>query len=811
MTIAIGTKLGRYEIRSQLGAGGMGEVYLARDTELDRTVALKVLPGDVAADQQRMLRFVQEARAASALNHPNIITIYEIGRSEASPFIATEFVEGVTLRQRMNKRPMVVADAVDIAAQIAGALTTAHQAGIIHRDIKPENIMVRPDGYIKVLDFGLAKLTEKHTNSHNSNAEAPTLAMLNTAPGMVMGTIRYMSPEQARGLPMDARTDIWSLAVIIYEMLAGRPPFEGETASDVLVAILEREPPPLIMHRPEVPQSLAELVSLALRKKLPERLQTTHEMSLLLNRLKRELDFRDTLDTGSSQGSFSNLTLPLNSQQSISNTSGRLSDVSSGSGRAASGSSDAPRKRRASKPKAIDSLAILPFSNVSGNPETEYLSDGITESIINSLSQVPKLKVMARSTVFRYKGRDNDPQEVGNTLGVRAVLTGRIHTLGEKLVISTELVAVADGTQLWGEKYNRQLSDIFSVQDEMAQEISDKLRFKLSGDEQKRMTKRHTENTEAYQLYLKGRYFWNKRTQEGLRKGMEFFRQAIDLDPNYALAYAGLADSYSFLGLHRVVAPREILPQAKAAAQKALAIDDSLAEAHTSLAYVKMIYDWDWLATEKEYKRSLKLNPNDALTHSYYAQYLSALGRLDEAIQEIKRAQELDPLSSIINSLVAYMFLLSRRYDETLEHIRKALILDPDFFWAHTGLGWLYEQKGQFQEAIAAHDKAVQLTKGTMGTLAASGRAHALSGNAEEAERVIRELMDESRQSYVVPFDIATIYAGLGRNDEAFAWLDKAYEARYGWLIWLNVEPRWDGLRSDPRFADLVRRIGLAG
>jgi serine/threonine-protein kinase len=805
-----GTLLGRYEILSLLGAGGMGEVYLARDTELDRTVALKVLPGDVASDQQRMLRFIQEARAASALNHPNIITIYEIGRSEASPFIATEFVEGITLRQRMNKTPMPLGAAVDIAAQIAGALTTAHQAGIVHRDIKPENIMVRPDGYIKVLDFGLAKLTEKGSNQHNSNPEAPTLAMLNTAPGMVMGTLRYMSPEQARGLPVDARTDIWSLGIIIYEMLSGRPPFEGETPSDVLVAILEREPAPLVMHRPDAPQSLTELVSDTLRKKVSERQLAAHEMSILLNRLKRELDFRDTLDSSSQGSGLSNLTLPLNSQSATSNASRGLSDVSSGAGRANTQSSDAPRKRRSVKSKTIDSLAILPFVNVSGNPETEYLSDGMTESIINSLAQVPKLKVMARSTVFRYKGGDHDPQEVGHTLGVRAVLSGRIQTLGERLVISTELVDVAEGTQLWGEKYNRQLSDIFSVQDEMAQEISGKLRLKLSGEEQKRLTKRHTENTEAYQLYMKGRYFWNKRTQEGLQKGMDFFRQAIDLDPNYALAYAGLADSYSFLGLHRVVAPAEILPQAKAAAQKALAIDDSLAEAHTSLAYVKMIYDWDWRATEKEYKRSLKLNANDALTHSYYAQYLAALGRLDEAVREMKRAQELDPLSAIINALVAYMFLLNRRYDETFEQLRKTLILDPDFFWIHTGLGWLYEQRGMYGEAIAAHRKSVQLTKGSMGTLAALGRAYALSGETQEAHKILNDLTDESQHRYVVPFDIATIYAGLGQTDEAFAWLEKAFEARYGWLIWLNVEPRWDALRPDPRFADLVRRIGLA-
>jgi serine/threonine-protein kinase len=814
MSLESGTVLGRYEIRSLLGAGGMGEVYLARDTELERTVALKVLPAEVASDQQRMLRFVQEARAASALNHPNIITIHEIGRTESAPFIATEYINGVTLRQRLTDGRMPVKEALEIAAQVAGALTTAHLAGIVHRDIKPENIMVRPDGYVKVLDFGLAKLTEGSITD-GSDPDAATLAMINTTPGAIMGTIKYMSPEQARGLRINEQTDIWSLGVVLYEMLTGRLPFEGPTASDILVAILERAPAPLLPQRPEVPAALAELITQALCKKTADRCRTTAEMRERLNEIKRELDFRDSLnslaqaspDAAATMLSESGNGLSANRHSSSFAEPGRVAAANSSA--SSRSSQAAPRKRRSSRQKAIDSLAILPFVNVSDNPETEYLSDGITESIINSLAQLPKLKVMARSTVFRYKGRDQDPQEIGHTLGVKVVLTGRIHTLGDRLIISTELVDVADGTQRWGEKYNRQFADIFSVQDEIAQEISEKLRLKLSGEEQKRLTKRHTDNIEAYQLYLKGRYFWNKRTQEGLRKGMDFFRQAIDLDQNYALAYAGLADSYSFLGLHRVVPPSEILPQAKAVSLKALEIDDSLAEAHTSLAYVKMIYDWDWTGTEQEYKRSLKLNPNDASTHSYYAQFLSAMGRHDEAIREIKRAQELDPLSSIINALVAYMYLLARRYEETAEQIRKTLALDPDFFWIHTGLGWLCEQQGRYREAIAAHQRAVQLTKGSMGTLAALGRAHALAGEVDAAQKILRDLLDGGGQPYVVPFDIATIYAGLGEVDEAFAWLEKAFAARYGWLIWLNIEPRWDSLRADPRFTDLVGRIGL--
>jgi TolB-like protein/class 3 adenylate cyclase/Flp pilus assembly protein TadD len=459
---------------------------------------------------------------------------------------------------------------------------------------------------------------------------------------------------------------------------------------------------------------------------------------------------------------------------------------------------------------AIDSLAILPLTNASADPNMEYLSDGVTESIINSLSQLPQLRVMARSTVFRYKGKEIDPQEAGRELNVRAVMIGRVLQLGDTLVVNTELVNVADGTQIWGEQYRRKFSDIFELQEEISREISAKLRLKVTGEEQEKLTRRYTDNVDAYQLYLKGRYFWSKRTREGLKKGSEYFKQAIDLDPSYALAYAGLADAYAFLGLHRVIPPKDILPKAKAAAIKALEIDDTLAEAHTALAYVKTIYDWEWTGAEEDFKRAIELNPRNAPTHSYYSNYLAAMGRFEESMAEIKRAQELDPLSPIINVMVGYMAFLKRDYDVTVEQCRKTSDIEPDFFWIYMGVGWAYEEQGMYEKAISEFQRAVELTGGLMGTLAGLGHALARAGRSEEALQIIEKLKDPSTHGHIVPYDLALVYAGFGDQEQSLAWLEKAVDARFGWLIWANVEPKWDFLRSHPLFKNLLRRIGLA-
>lgn len=807
MNIAKGTFLGHYEIVSLLGAGGMGEVYLARDTELERVIALKVLPDNIATDPQRMQRFMLEAKAASSLNHPNIITVYEIGRVGSTRFLATEFINGVTLRQRMASVAVQVKEALEIAIQVAAALTAAHDAGIVHRDIKPENIMLRPDGYVKVLDFGLAKLVAKPINQHRSDANAPTAEVFITEPGTVMGTVRYMSPEQARGLEIDARTDIWSLGVVLYEMLVGHSPFQGQTTSDMLVSILEKEPRPIVTYGREIPGELQEVITKTLRKDISERYESVRHLAQHLNQVRTELEFR------TNSGSFPTLITGREIAVQTGKQSGFDSNKEPNAEAAETvrvGTVSKKRTRRAKKPKVFSSLAILPLINGGSDPEMEYLSDGITESIINSLSKVPKLKVMARSTMFRYKGRNADPQEVGNELVVQTVLTGRILNLHQQLMISIELVDTSDGSQIWGEQYNRNLSDIFALQAEIASEISEKLRIKLSGDEKKKLTKRYTENTEAYHLYLKGRYYFNKRTKEGLRNGIEYFQRAIQIDPNYALAYAGLADVYSLIGLNRVMPSMVTLPKAKDAANKAIEIDPFLGEAHNSLALVKTIYEWDWPGAEKEFNRSLHLNPNDALTHSNFALYLSAMGRHAEALREIKRAQELDPLSLIINSLVGLMYFFNRQYDMTIEQGRMTSEIDPNFFWVHAGFGWSYEQTGRYEEAIREFEEAVKLTGGGIGMLLALAHGHAISGQPEEARKILDQLQRASPDIYTSPYDIALVYVGLNEKDLAFEWLEKAFEDRFGWLIWLNVEPKWDSLRSDSRFSDLLARMNLA-
>jgi len=764
----VGQSFGPYQIDARGGFGGMGEVYLAQDSRLQRKVALKMLPDNFTRDNERVRRFQQEARAVSALNHPNILTIYEIGQIDARHFIATEFIEGDTLRQRMTRMQMKIAEVLDVATQVAGALSAAHQAGIVHRDIKPENIMLRPDGVVKVLDFGLAKLTEQKWN----DLEAETL--IQTQQGIVMGTANYMSPEQARGLKVDTRSDIFSLGVVIYETLTGHVPFPGQTMTDVLASILMLEPPSLSQSAAGVPDELQRIVQNALQKDKEQRYQTAGELLSDLKVLKQSLDFE--LE-------------PERSNLRLKTTSTR-------------------RLGRSAKTKAIKSLAVLPLTNVSDDPNMEYFSDGVTESIINALSQLPNLRVVARSTVFRYKGQESDPKEVGQQLGVRAVLTGRVRQAGDELMIAAELIDVTNDAHLWGEHYSRKLSDIFAVQEEIAKEISEKLRLKLTPAEQKRLTMRSTESAEAYQLYLKGRFFWNKRTQEGLRQSMAYFQQAIEKDPTYAAAYAGISDCNTVFVVRHGMSSKEGLPRAKAAAMKALEIDNALAEAHTSLAHA-MLHDWEWAEAEREFQRALELNPGDASAHSFFAEYLLAVERIDEAIEEIKKAQEIDPLSLIINTIVAWAFYFAGQYDEAIIQCHKALEIDSSFSWAHYRLGQAYEGKEMFAESIAELEKAKELYPGNTEILAALAHAYAASGSKTKAQEILHELQEESDRGSCSAYDIALIHSGLGDNDQAFHWLEKAYQEHDGSIIHLKADPRLDGLHSDSRFTELVRRLGL--
>jgi serine/threonine protein kinase/Tfp pilus assembly protein PilF len=762
--------ISHYRIVKPLGAGGMGEVYLAEDTRLGRQVALKFLPASYQYDPDRRARFLKEARAASALRSPNIAAIYDIGLHDGASFIAMEYVEGETITRRLERGPIAIKDVMEIARQVADALDEAHQMGIVHRDIKSSNLMVTERGLVKVLDFGLAKMID--TQSNLDDDVQPTVMLgQQTSLGAVIGTVWYMSPEQALGKDVDSRSDIFSLGIVIYEMLTGRLPFEGESATAIIDRIVHQEPPALARFNYNVPAELERITRKCLEKDRERRYQSARDLLTDLRNLQRDAE----------SGALSTSQIQRQTQ--------------------------AGRGSRARK--AIDSLAILPFANASNEPDTDYLSDGITESIINNLSQLPKLRVMARSTVFRYKGREIDPREVGRDLSVRAVLTGRLLQRGELLVIKAELVDAADGSQLWGEQYNRQMADIFTIEEEISKEISETLRLKLSGAQKKRLTKRHTENTQAYHLYLKGRFHWNKRIEEELRKGIQYFEQAIAVDADYALAYAGLADSYNILVSYSALAPKEAFPKSKMAAGRALEIDERLSEAHASMAFVRFGFDWDFVEAEREFKRAIELTPGYAAAHLWYAIYLAAMGRLDEAETEINRAQELDPLSLPIMTNVGWIDHLSRRYDRAIEAYKKALEMEPNFILARRRLGHTYEQKAMFDEAIAEFQRTLAVFAGDTESIAALGHAYAASGREREAYAIIERLTELGTQRYIPSYFNARIHTALGQKDQAFEWLEKAYEERYGFLVYLNVEPSFDPLRQDPRFKELAHRVGL--
>jgi serine/threonine-protein kinase len=826
----IGKTLSHYQVTEKLGAGGMGEVYLAQDTHLRRKVALKLLPVQFTQDEDRLHRFEQEAYAASALNHPNIITIYEIGQVGDSHFIATEFIDGQTLRRQMTSR-MRLTEVLDVVIQVASALTAAHVAGIFHRDIKPENVMLRPDGLVKVLDFGLAKLAERR--SPRISAEALTAGQVDTDPGTVMGTAQYMSPEQARGLKVDGRTDIFSLGVVLYEMVGGRAPFEGATAADLIISIVEKEPAPLSRYAPEVPAELQRILTKALRKDREARYQSIKDLLIDLKSLREELEFAAKLER-SAQANVTPEGLTETSGQSAA-AAEKVPVVSTekvGAVHTTSSAEYLVREVRRHKRaiflvlailivagaallyfarggKAIDSVAVLPFVNASADPDTEYLSDGITESLINSLSQVPRIKVIARSSVFRYKGRETDPRAVGRELGVRAVLTGRVMQRGDSLSISAELIDARDNSHIWGEQYHRKLADLLAVQEELARDMSEKLRLKLSDEEQQLLTKSYTENTEAYHHYLKGQYYLDKFSEEGTKKAMEHFKRAIEIDPNYALAYVGLANGHLGLQFHSSAAPKDGYQRAKAAVVKAQEIDDTLADVHASLGEIKSHYDWDFVGAEREYKRAIQLKPNNALFHWWYGVYLSAMGRHQEAIAEVKRAQELEPLSVAISDVVGYVLLQARQYDQSIEELKKGLEMEPNFALAQNDLGDAYMQKGKTEEAIAEIHKAVDLSGDEPIYISALGYAYAVTGKRDEAVKRLDQLKELSKGRYVAPPHLALIHIGLGEKDQALEWLEKAYEDRsvinnYA----LKTDPKLDTLRSDPRFTDLLRRIG---
>jgi serine/threonine protein kinase/tetratricopeptide (TPR) repeat protein len=837
MDLVSGTRLGRYEIRSKLGEGGMGEVYLAQDTKLERKVALKILPAEVASHGDRMSRFVREAKAASALNHPNIITIHEIEQIDSVNFIATEFIDGETLRQRMRNPAMRLGEVLDVAAQIASALAAAHAAGIVHRDIKPENIMARRDGIVKVLDFGLAKLTEQPVGT-SVDTQAPTQGLINTEPGVVMGTAIYMSPEQARGIQVDARTDIFSLGVLIYEMIAGRLPFEGSNKNEIVASILsDKEPPPLARYAREVPAELERIVAKALRKNRDERYQNTKDLLLDLKTLKQRLEFEAELERSAPPSERA-----VSEEFRVPPSGGRPAEAktlppegSTVSTRPASSveyliSGIKEHKLataivlsvfllaigigywvfiyRSASVTTIDSIAVMPFENMTHEQNTEYLSDGVTESLINSLSQLPHIKVIARSSVFSYKNQTPNLQQVARQLNVQAVLTGRVLMQGDTLSVSVELTDTQNNTQLWGEHYTRKAADIFSVQDEIARQVTDALRVRLTGGQQEQVTKRYTENAEAYRLYLQGRYYFNQVSEENLNRAIPFFDQAIALDPHYALAYAARGESFFAMGdltLPMSEAKRKVEQDIAAA----LSIDDKLAEARMLRANLEFQYDWDFARAEDDFKQVIALNPNYAEAHHQYgAFYLPMMGRPMEGVAEMKLAQQLDPVNPSINVDTMLPYYLARQFDQAIAQARKSVEMYPNFYLSHMTLGSALFQKGDYSTGIEELEKAKALepTPLSIGIL---GYAYAKSGRKDEARKLLADLKEQSRTRYVASYWIAMIHVGLDEKDEAFAWLEKAYQERSWFLVSIKMDPQVDSLRSDSRFIDLMRRIGF--
>jgi serine/threonine protein kinase/Flp pilus assembly protein TadD len=826
MTLASGTKLGRYEIRSKLGAGGMGEVFLAHDAMLDRKVALKILPPELASNQNRMRRFTQEAKAAAALNHPNIAHIYEISEHEGMHFIAMEYVDGSTLREAIHRERIGIPKLLRYLQQVAEGLTKAHAAGIVHRDLKPDNVMITRDGYPKILDFGLAKLTVPLTpKPMTSHAEATTevLSRPLSRPGLVMGTVGYMSPEQVQGHPVDHRSDIFAFGCLLYEAATGQRAFESESTIDTLHKIVHT-PARLVRDlNPSAPADLTRIVRRCLAKDPDDRYQSIREAAIELRDVRRDLEGAVEVKTS----------VPL---ATVTSTERNAATVD-GTPRSTSPSSAeyifAGIKRHKlatavvlativlgsiaiaaylylrSTAVAIDSIAVLPFVNQNRDPNTEYLSDGLTESITNSLSQLSNLRVIPSPSIARYKTKEIDAITAGNELGVRAILTGRILQRGDSLTVNAALIDVRDNKQLWGEQYNRKVADALAVQQEISREISERLRTRLSGEEQKQLKKRDTSNPEAYQAYIRGRYYWNKRTAENVKKAIEQFQQAADKDPNYALAYVGLADCYVLLIEYAGASTTDTVPKSIALAERALQLDPSLGEAHTSLGWCYGAGLWQWGKAESEFKRAIELSPNYPTAHQWYSLVLRDQGRLDEAKFEIKRAQELDPLSLIIGQSVAQSYLfLEGDSTRALEEAKRVVDLDPNYPRGLEVLGWIYLKQGRNSEAIAALQKAVA-AGGDRRIFSSLGYVLAISGKKAEALKLLKEVQAKYERHEALGKDVAGIYAGLGDKDQVFIWLEQDFQARVGPLSRIRWEPPFESVRSDPRFADLLRRMGL--
>jgi TolB-like protein/predicted Ser/Thr protein kinase len=742
----IGKDISHYKVIEKLGQGGMGEVYLAEDTKLNRKVALKFLPLQYVSDQDLKTRFKREAQAAAILNHPNVITIHEVAEYETRPFMAMEYVEGKSLKDLIGQKNLSIHEVIDISLQVSDGLAVAHEAGIVHRDIKPQNILMGKDGRVRICDFGLAKAKTDVTM---------------TKAGSTLGTIAYMSPEQAQGKEADHRSDVFSFGVVLYEMIAGQLPFKGEHDAAVFHSITKETPEPLARYKSDVPGELQRIVGKAMEKNPQTRYQHVNELGVDLRKLKRELE--------------SGVTKTMKTAE-----------------------------------KVTPSIAVLPFANLSADKEQEYFCDGMAEEIINALTQLENLRVVARTSAFVFKGKREDIREIGRKLKVDKVLEGSVRKAGNRLRITAQLINVSDGYHLWSERYDREMEDVFAIQDEITLAIVDKLRIKLLGRDKEILTTRYTGDPEAYSLYLKGRFFWNKLNTGGFEKAREYFKKAIEKAPKLAVAYAGLADSYWWSSFWGNLPPRQTYPKAREASKKAIEMDYKLGEAHASLASTYTHYDWDWEAAEREFNRALELVPGSSYVHLYYSLYLNLRRRYNEAIIHARRAQELDPVSGFCNTNLAHRLWHARRYDEAIEEFEKWLEIEPNDWFAYHHLSEIYLEKSMINEAIAGINKSVDLSGGVPLNIAAAVMIHYRFGNNEVAERLFDSLKERAKHEYIPPMCFISIHMVRGEMDQAFEWVKRAYEVRDSFLPWLRVTPMdsWH-IAIDPRIDELLDRLGL--